>query len=91
MSLYDGASHIGWEESLMGYLNWLNDQCIETLKNVNVPVIAINSDNEPTNVEAFRKYVPSFRAKIMTDVGHVLFWDNPDEFNRLLTESIKEF
>jgi len=37
------------------------------------------------------KYVPSFQAKIMTDVGHLVFWDNPEEFNRLLEETIQEF
>jgi pimeloyl-ACP methyl ester carboxylesterase len=35
--------------------------------------------------------VPGFQAKIMTNVAHLLFWDNPEEFNRLLEESIQEF
>lgn len=91
ISLYEGASHVGWKESFHGYINWLNGQCTETLQELTVPVTAINSDGEPTNVEAFKKYVPSFQAKIISDVGHLLFWDNPDEFNRLLTESIQEF
>lgn len=91
MSLYEGASHVGWKESFNGYINWLNGQCTETLQRLTVPVVAINSDSQPTNVEAFKKYVPAFQAKIINDVGHVLFWDNPDEFNRLLTESINDF
>jgi len=41
-----------------------------------------------TNVETFRRYVPSFQAKIMAGVGHLVFWDNSEEFNRLLEETI---
>jgi pimeloyl-ACP methyl ester carboxylesterase len=89
--LHKNTSMTGSRESLLEYFKWLNENCIETLKKVKAPVIAINSDSEPTNVEAFRKYVPSFQAKIIPGVGHVVFWDAPDEFNRLLEESIQEF
>ena len=27
----------------------------------------------------------------MTDVGHLIFWEKPEEFDRLLEESIQEF
>lgn len=89
--MYDGVPQVGWKESLQGYCKWINENCTESFKQLKVPVIAINSDIEPTNIEAFRKYVPSFQAKIMTDVGHLVFWDDPEEFNRLLEESIQEF
>jgi len=46
---------------------------------------------KPTNVEAFKRYVPGFKVKIVKDVGHLIMWDNPEEFNRLLEECIKEF
>jgi pimeloyl-ACP methyl ester carboxylesterase len=84
-------SRIGYQESLSSYFEWINQDCTEKLKLVKAPVTAINSDSEPTNVEAFRKYVPSFQAKIIPGVGHVVFWDAPDEFTRLLEESIQEF
>lgn len=90
-SMHNGVSQVGWRESLQGDFKWNNEKCIESLKQLKVPVTAINSDMEPTNVEAFRKYIPSFRAKIMTDVGHLIFWDNPEEFNRLLEVTIQEF
>lgn len=89
--LHKNSSMTGFRESLLEYFKWLNENCTETLRKVKAPVTAINSDSEPTNVEAFRKYVPSFRAKIIPGVGHVVFWDAPDEFNRLLEESIQEF
>lgn len=84
-------SRIGYQESLSSYFEWINEDCTEKLKLVKAPVTAINSDSEPTNVEAFRKYIPSFQVKIISGVGHVVFWDEPDEFNRLLEESIQEF
>jgi len=90
-SMYNGASQTGWKESLQGYFKWLNEDISGSLKQLKVPVTAINSDMEPTNVEAMRKYIPGFRVKIMTDVGHLVFWDNPEEFDRLLEESIQEF
>lgn len=80
-----------WNGSINEYFKWCNDDCIESLKKIQVPIIAINSDSEPTNVEAFREYVPSFKVKIVPDVGHLIFWDAPEEFNRLLEESIQEF
>ena len=36
-------------------------------------------------------YIPSFKAKIIPDVGHLVMWDATEEFNRLLEESIQEF
>jgi len=89
--MYEGLSHIGWHESFLGYFKWMNEDQVESLKMMKVPVAAINSELEPTNVKAFIKYIPGFQVKIMTGVGHLLFWDNPQEFNRLLEESIQEF
>jgi pimeloyl-ACP methyl ester carboxylesterase len=80
-----------WNGSINEYFKWCNDDCIESLKKIQTPIIAINSDSEPTNVEAFREYVPSFKVKIVPDVGHLIFWDASEEFNRLLEESIQEF
>ncbi len=91
MIFLEGASHIGWRESLEGYIKWQNEHCTHSIKAVKAPIIAINSDLQPTNVEAFRKYVPTFKAKIVEEVGHLIMWDNNDEFNRLLEESIQEF
>ena len=91
LSANKNTSRIGWKESLDDFFRWSNEDCIESLKKVRVPIISINSDMEPTNVEAFKKYVPSYRHKIIPDAAHLVMWDNPEEFNRLLEESIQEF
>jgi pimeloyl-ACP methyl ester carboxylesterase len=46
---------------------------------------------QPTNVEAFRKYVPAFQADIIYGVGHLVFWENPEEFNTLLEKHVQGF
>ena len=89
--MVNNVPKIGWRESLNDIFRWENDDFIESLTKIQVPIIAINSDQKPTNVEGFRKYVSSFKAKIIPNVGHVVFWDAPKEFNRLLEESIQEF
>lgn len=91
VSLIDGASQIGWRESLAGLMNWQNESCLNSIRSVKAPIIAINSDLQPTNIEAFKKYAPTFKANIVEDVGHVIMWDDPEAFNRLLKESIQEF
>jgi len=91
LTMLNVTSKDGWRESLIDIFRWSNEDCIESLKNIQTRIISINSDQTPTNVEAFMKYVPSYKAKIIPDVGHVVFWDAPEEFNRLLEESIQEF
>jgi pimeloyl-ACP methyl ester carboxylesterase len=91
LSAQNNTSRIGWRELISEIFRWLNDDCIEALKQVQVPVISISSDTPPTNVEALEKYVSSYKLKVIPDVGHLVMWDNPDEFNRLLEESIREF
>lgn len=90
-TMLKGSSQTGWRKSLQSYFKWINEDCLESFKKIKAPVTAINSDMEPTKVEAFKKYTPSFQAKIIPNVAHLVFWDNPEEFNRLLEESIQEF
>ena len=91
ISMVKDAKKIGWSESLKNAWQWCNDDCVKSLQQIQAPVISINTDQSPTNVEAFQKYVPSFKAKIVTGTGHVIPWELPDEFNRLLEETIQEF
>lgn len=87
----ENLSQEGWRESLYGIFDWANTTCTSALESLTVPLVAINSESQPTKVEAYKKYVPTFKAKIMPDVGHMVFWDEPQKFNDLLEESIQEF
>ncbi len=63
---------------------------INIFREVKVPVICINADLWPTNIEANKRYMMSFDVKIMKGAGHFLMLERPEEFNRLLDISIKE-
>lgn len=80
----------GWRESLIEFFKWSNEDCTGSLEAVEAPIIAINTDNVPTEVDNFRKYVPTFKVKLLSGTGHVMMWDVTEEFNRLLEESIQE-
>lgn len=60
------------------------------LTTIDLPFYAVSSDLYPTNAEDNRKYVKSFEARIMEGYGHFLMMENPEEFNRLLEETISE-
>ena len=86
---YD-APKIGWWESVENFFVWANTKSIESIKKLQVPIIAINSDHQPTNVEAFQKYSPLFTLKTISTKGHIVMWHAPEIFNKLLEDSIKE-
>ena len=61
----------------------------ESLKEIDVPVVAINSDlGEPLNEVRIRKVVPKFRATILPDSGHFLMMEDPGRFNPVLEKEI---
>ena len=91
LEMIDDSPMIGWKESIHAVIHWQNEQCTNSLSKIKVPIIAINSDQKPTNVDAFRKYVPGYKVKLIHNSGHVVMWDATDEFNKLLEESIHEF
>ena len=89
--MVENVPKIGWSESLKDFFRWSNEDCIESLKTIQIPITSINSDQNPTNVEAFKKYHPSFEVKIIPNVSHYVTWEAPEQFNLLLEESIQEF
>lgn len=91
LSMINDSHRTGWRESLHNTFHWVNDDLIPSLNKIKAPISVINSDQQPTNIEAFKKYVPSFKAHIIPDVGHVVMWDAPEEFNQLLEESVNDF
>jgi pimeloyl-ACP methyl ester carboxylesterase len=91
LAMLKDTTRIGWRESLRNTLGWQNEKCAAALSKITVPIRAINSENEPTNIEAFRKYVPSFQANIIPGTGHVIMWDAPNVFNQGLEADVQEF
>jgi len=70
--------------------NYFNDNTVEMLKRVRVPIRAINSDLWPTDLENNQKISASFEMKLMPGVGHFVMLEDPVTFNRLLHETLDE-
>lgn len=60
------------------------------LREVKVPIRAINADMTPTNLEVNRKYAPQFDAAIIKGSGHYPMLEHPARFNELLAEFIRK-
>ena len=60
------------------------------LREVKVPIRAINSDMTPTNLEVNRKYAPQFDTAIIKGSGHYPMLEHPARFNELLAEFIRK-
>ena len=63
-------------------------QMPHTLEQIKLPVIALNSDNSPTDVESMEHY--GVQVMIMNGVGHFMMMEDPDRFNRLLKTAIEK-
>ena len=59
------------------------------LREVKVPVRAINADGTPTSVEINRKYAPQFDAMIIKGTGHYPMLEDPARFNQMLAEILR--
>lgn len=59
------------------------------LREVKVPIRAINADRTPTNVEVNRKYAPQFDAVIIKGTGHYPMMEDPARFNQMLAEILR--
>jgi pimeloyl-ACP methyl ester carboxylesterase len=70
--------------------NMFKDNAVSALKEFNAPIISINCDHYPVQVESNKKMVKFYEIKIMRGVGHFVMLENPNEFNHLLQESVDE-
>ena len=57
---------------------------------IEVPVRFINSEKYPTNTEAAKRHIKDFDLKIIKGVGHFPMLEKPEEFNKVLEETINE-
>lgn len=61
----------------------------EALREIKLPVHALNGDKFPTNVEANRRHARRYDVTLMKGVGHYLMLEDPERFNRLLARVIE--
>ena len=67
-----------------------NDGAIlASLRELTAPLVAINADYRPNDIESLRSY--GVETVLMPGVGHFLMMEDPEGFNRLLSEVIVGF
>ena len=69
--------------------NW-NYQAAPAFDAIKVPIVAVNGDRFPTNLEANRRHAPQFDAIIMKGVGHYPMLEDPKRFGDLLDEALRK-
>ena len=82
-----GMGSIGGEG---GYFDYFNHNKIPALQAIQCPIVFINSESELTDVDVNKQHVPSLTMKTMSGVGHFIMIEDPETFNRLLGESIRD-
>jgi len=58
------------------------------LREIKAPIVAVNADKFPTNLEGNRKSAPRFDAVIVPGTAHYLMREKPAEFNRALDDAL---
>ncbi len=66
-----------------------DDAILAALPRLEAPVVAINPDYRPNDVEALGRH--GVEAVLMTGVGHFLMLEDPEAFNRLLGQTVEDF
>jgi len=67
----------------------LSYDALPTLREIKVPIRAINADRVPTDVAANRKYAPQFDVVIIKGTGHYPMLVDPARFNQMLAEILR--
>ena len=67
----------------------LSTDLAPVVADIHVPVLAINSDLEPTDVARIRKSLPDFKAEVIPHASHFLMMDDVQRFNPVLLRDIE--
>jgi pimeloyl-ACP methyl ester carboxylesterase len=62
---------------------------VASLPELTAPLVAINPDHRPTDVEGLRRH--GVETVLMPGVGHFLLLEDAERFNRLLEEIVEGF
>lgn len=62
----------------------------EAMKKVKAPIVCVNADLYPTEVEKNKKYAPQFEARIVKGVGHWPMFEAPDAFETAVASAVDD-
>jgi len=71
------------------FLQFKTGYAADVFKEVRLPVVTVNGDLRPVNVQANRKHMLYFDSIIMKNSNHFLNLSNPDAFNPNFEKAIK--
>lgn len=86
----DDMSQAPQNIALSAFENLFHYENPELLARINIPVISINGDLFPTNFDENKKVLPTYELKIINNCGHFPMFEKPEEFNKILKETIVE-
>ena len=77
------------------YSDYLMGDYREMLKEVTIPSVAVYGDSEhlcfgPKVGRYLAEQMPSCRLEVLDQSGHMPFFEQPDEFNRIMSELTRE-
>ena len=81
-----------WFPAMRELFAWARADARSTLQAVQAPIAAINTTRAPTNVEAIRRYAPSFTLDTMQGVGHAgILLQRVEDFDARLLRIVERF
>ncbi|MFC2088421.1 alpha/beta fold hydrolase [Calditrichota bacterium] len=67
---------------------YITGEASKVFEDINIPIVSINARLWPTNPEANRKHMKSYKLLYIEDTGHFPMLEKPEKFNMLLKEAI---
>ena len=67
----------------------ITGKAAQTFEEISIPIIAVNGDMWPIDLEANRRHMSSFEAIVVKNSDHFLMMNRSDEFNKALKQAIK--
>lgn len=81
-----------WWESIRQLFLWIRNDFTNRVALIDVPIVAINSAQNPTNVAVWKEIAPGFQVHLIEDVGHLgVIWEKTEEFDQALLDFVDEF
>jgi pimeloyl-ACP methyl ester carboxylesterase len=92
-TLVGDALRAGPVNLLLSTLDILGNDTTEILKRITAPTLLVFGDRDnliPAVMgEAMNRLIPGSRLEIIEGAGHVLMWDHPRTFNRLILDFLR--
>lgn len=87
-TMTDASPEVG-TSAYRSMIEFANDRQRPLMKQVKVPFVCINAKRDPAKAAAGKKHAPQFEIVILPESGHFLMMEHPEEFNKLLAETLK--